>query len=335
MALSHARIASSRTSVRTSVRRQRGRGLTTAAGRVKSTTQIHAVDVVVTLGAASPKSGGDGATRVSAGGAGAVAGAATTTGSSIGGRIPGWASATTAAQHNVRTRKTPHEIGVTVARNCRRRLRKPSTALTVDHCAPRCQTSVAQWESRRRKALRCAELAARTRAGSSPACAAAEEASDVHAPADAHLPGVRVDGLSPDQERDPRVGGLRTRLVVAWIAQTNRAIPQVQRDYGFEVGQPGTPDRATTAPPSPGRNGDVRRKGSTGARQRDSHQQRRAAPSEGASPRPAALRSCRDLAARDHVWRCSRGCSHAPPSPPTDRRSQRPPAHHLSAGVTS
>ena len=151
MALWHARIASNRTSVRTSARRQLSRGMTTAAGRVKSTTQIHAVDGVVALGAASLQSGRDVATCVSAGGAGAVAGAATTTGSSMGGCIPRWASATTPAQHNVRTRTTPREICVMVARNCRRRLRKPSTALTVDHRALTCQTSVAR---RNRRALR-------------------------------------------------------------------------------------------------------------------------------------------------------------------------------------
>lgn len=150
MALSHARIASSRTSVRTSTRGQRGRGTAPAAGRVKRTTQIHAVDVVAGV-EASLRSGGKGAVGVSATGVGAVEGASTATGSSPSCRIPEWASATTVAQHNVRTRKTPHEIGVTVARNCRRRLRKPSTALTVDHRALRCQTSVAR---RNRRAVR-------------------------------------------------------------------------------------------------------------------------------------------------------------------------------------
>ena len=45
--------------MRTSARRQLSRGMTTAAGRVKSTTQIHAVDGMVALGAASLQSGRD------------------------------------------------------------------------------------------------------------------------------------------------------------------------------------------------------------------------------------------------------------------------------------
>jgi hypothetical protein len=138
MALSHARIPSSTTSVRTSARGPRGRRTAATAGRSQSTAQVH----VVRTGAVVrplPRSGCNGVGRASVSGAGSVDGGSTGIRASIAGRIPVWASATTAPPHRVRTSRIPYESDAVTARDDCRRFGNARTGLTLDHQTLTCQ----------------------------------------------------------------------------------------------------------------------------------------------------------------------------------------------------
>jgi hypothetical protein len=138
MALSHARIPSSTTSVRTSACGERRRRTPATTGRSTSTTQLHTVGT----GAAVrplPGSGRGGVGRASANGAGSVDRASNRTGASIAVRIPVWASATTAPPHRVRTSRTQYESDAVTARDDCRRFGNARTGLTLDHQTLTCQ----------------------------------------------------------------------------------------------------------------------------------------------------------------------------------------------------